>query len=915
MADADAPAPPDSLTRVPASVDDHHALHAELLAAKRYDDAFDVRYLTKQTREGPKLCPNGRKFTETTQFQIKHRPVWDGVYPQLREFLQNAFDHLCLCDAHGFRLPWVELRVAGDSAARYTMAFRVGNEDVLTLRARDADTLVISQKYTYPLPPDVLQFRASDDLKRQKTGAGGFGVGFKEAIAAILDVHVRAARERGALDAAKAGDGAVVYEMHTAERKVTWSFKSDPRTKPSLRGYGGAARPCLQAHCGVSAAYARGSSADKVDTLVITIKLPDVVAGLLHDVVPKCTAFFAPPEPAKTIATPGVEEPCVALVAGGGVVLAPGLVLAPAPAAGVYARGLWVKKESRLGDGMLFCGRGAANVTSDMRNDVQGDTLRKNLVQLFLRAHRGGNPLPARIVGVLAGKGVDDATRCFLPGAAAGEFGFVAKAIVDQGREQVLQLLDLEETATFFEAPKGPREAYLLDALQKTAPRQLFLLGDEKRDGAFCDAKPASEAEALWREHVAVDLAPSGSPFEAILYECLRFAGLAGDPSGVVAVAMPDARGWHAVHLIKGETRLYALRSAPHGLASVAYDDLAELATTIIARYPDDRRAHSRLAFLLQRLPREESAVKDPLERDAVAPAAFKALIDTMLKELLRGTRCAPSDGSDDDVDMGTEEDDDDDDDEDEDEDDDDDDHVNDDDADDVVASWDPPVVPPVVPPVAPVVPPAVPPVAPVVPRPPPPVVDLGDATALPEELRRLLSKAQEEATRRHDEYEGGDDVLMTAPSAPPVNGVHVAAGVDPSVVNTERTQSMLERIQGVYERFPLPSGIEPEFCTAYEPATGDVGYAGCFCPPTAHRRAQLFVNAAVCGPTEQSIVCTVAHEVAHAVMDRDGRGGGHTHAFRLKEQQLQDEAFDLFYGQKRPRADGPSKTLAKRRK
>ena len=133
---------------------------------------------------------------------------------------------------------------------------------------------------------------------------------------------------------------------------------------------------------------------------------------------------------------------------------------------------------------------------------------------------------------------------------------------------------------------------------------------------------------------------------------------------------------------------------------------------------------------------------------------------------------------------------------------------------------------------------------------------------------------------------------------------MYIAAFVDPAVVKTEAAQSMLGRIQGVYGRFPMPSGIDPDLCTAYEPATGDVGYAGCFCPPTAHRRAQLFVNAAVCGRTEQSIVCTVAHEVAHAIMERDGLGGGHTHAFRLKEHELQDKAFDLFYGKKRPRAE-----------
>ena len=117
------------LTRIPANADDHLQLLAEILASKRYDDAFDERYLTKQTRNGTEFKPNGRKFTETTQFQIKHRPVWDGTYPQLREILQNALDHLRLVDSHGFRLPWVEIHVIGD-VTNFTITFRVGNKDV-----------------------------------------------------------------------------------------------------------------------------------------------------------------------------------------------------------------------------------------------------------------------------------------------------------------------------------------------------------------------------------------------------------------------------------------------------------------------------------------------------------------------------------------------------------------------------------------------------------------------------------------------------------------------------------------------------------------------------------------------------------------------------------------------------------------
>lgn len=55
----------ETLTRVPTSVNDHRALLADVLAAKTYDDDFDVKYLTKETRNGPELRTQGAPLQST----------------------------------------------------------------------------------------------------------------------------------------------------------------------------------------------------------------------------------------------------------------------------------------------------------------------------------------------------------------------------------------------------------------------------------------------------------------------------------------------------------------------------------------------------------------------------------------------------------------------------------------------------------------------------------------------------------------------------------------------------------------------------------------------------------------------------------------------------------------------------------
>ena len=107
--------------------------------------------------------------------------AWAGLWPALREFMQNTIDHLHLLGSDGrlnaaLEMSHEPLPSGGGTVVRFTC----GEVEVCAIRAED-DTLTIEQAFTYPMHPRALDTGVSDRTKGGEATAGGFGDGFKMA--------------------------------------------------------------------------------------------------------------------------------------------------------------------------------------------------------------------------------------------------------------------------------------------------------------------------------------------------------------------------------------------------------------------------------------------------------------------------------------------------------------------------------------------------------------------------------------------------------------------------------------------------------------------------------------------------------------------------------------------------------------
>ncbi len=126
---------------------------------------------------GTETIPTGRT--------IKKMTGWSGLWPALREFMQNTIDHLSLLDSTTGRRHAALVLDVTHEAETTAYNFHCGNEVICSIHAMGADELVIHQAYTFPLPPRALDTGVPDTTKGNAT-AGGFGDGFKTAAVALL---------------------------------------------------------------------------------------------------------------------------------------------------------------------------------------------------------------------------------------------------------------------------------------------------------------------------------------------------------------------------------------------------------------------------------------------------------------------------------------------------------------------------------------------------------------------------------------------------------------------------------------------------------------------------------------------------------------------------------------------------------
>jgi hypothetical protein len=121
---------------------------------------------------------------------VKAIAQWAGLWPAVREFLQNTVDHLELL-VHGRLNPVLTLERSDDpDTGAATLHFRLAHDgkDVCTIHVPSNDELIIEQAWTYPLHPRALDTGVNDTTKSCKgsKSAGGFGDGFKTAMVALL---------------------------------------------------------------------------------------------------------------------------------------------------------------------------------------------------------------------------------------------------------------------------------------------------------------------------------------------------------------------------------------------------------------------------------------------------------------------------------------------------------------------------------------------------------------------------------------------------------------------------------------------------------------------------------------------------------------------------------------------------------
>ena len=150
----------------------------------------------------------------------------------------------------------------------------------------------------------------------------------------------------------------------------------------------------------------------------------------------------------------------------------------------------------------------------------------------------------------------------------------------------------------------------------------------------------------------------------------------------------------------------------------------------------------------------------------------------------------------------------------------------------------------------------------------------------------------------------------ITAPHGYPHQAVWYCKGkAPPTGWKYRELRKTCRLIDHIYRRFPrkvVAAAGNVKCCKAYEEATTSMSYNGCFCRGRGSLRPRIFVNAAQffadTPGTAHNILCTIAHEYAHAVTYAEGNGLNHDDHFVRAEIEIRDAAFKHFYGERRRR-------------
>lgn len=320
---------------------------------------------------------------------IKPLASWTGLWPPLREFMQNTVDHLDLFSA-GSLHPALRIDVRNRAAASTEVAFVCGDEDVCTFRV-SADELVVVQRHTFPLHTRALDTGVNDTTKGGERTAGGFGDGFKTAMVALLALPHGACR-------------ALVWDFVSGGTRVRWTFAGARREAIGTFAKSTVLEVAISKHAHAAhAAHAATDTGlgddldDGVDqrraeevapplvdgdnVMVQSYRVDGIGHAFLAEALPRFQVFWSL-DPGSLLSTKrgdfladAASQPSVlpSATLGGSLHTKGRSCAARKPWAGVYIRGIWVRKPPIEGTLMSFLGK--LNVSGRDRNDVDGDEL------------------------------------------------------------------------------------------------------------------------------------------------------------------------------------------------------------------------------------------------------------------------------------------------------------------------------------------------------------------------------------------------------------------------------------------------------------------------------------------------------------------------------------------------------------
>ena len=252
--------------------EDHLAYLKQKLESCKYD--FEEAYLYSDRKN--QTLP---QRTYKTNLGEALRPQWGaGIWPPMREVLQNAIDHLSLTNKHGLRHQHVKTDFAESADGVKVLHFYIEcasepeyHVSLLKISFVGEDKIRFWQSHTYPLHPNTLVKGMRDMLKENNNSqVGGFGYGMKDMFREILHRD----------------ESSVTYRMWGNDKEYAeWNVKTEP---PSLRSRRFHVDRHLVIHTNCKN---KGKTVKERNVLEIEVKLPGIVSKFKEEVF-KCCALF-----------------------------------------------------------------------------------------------------------------------------------------------------------------------------------------------------------------------------------------------------------------------------------------------------------------------------------------------------------------------------------------------------------------------------------------------------------------------------------------------------------------------------------------------------------------------------------------------------------------------------------------------